>query len=98
MGIACCKGPAIDDNAEGTSYSNNSRVVAFQFTSLSWKGSIRKSRRISNRQVRVVQHKGNKNIYALKYINKQKCLQMSAVDNIIEERKLLEAIFSNFVW
>jgi serine/threonine protein kinase len=49
-------------------------------------------------QVRVVQHKGTKQVYALKYINKAKCIQMSAVDNIIEERKLLEVINNNFIW
>ncbi|KAI8897009.1 kinase-like domain-containing protein [Globomyces pollinis-pini] len=82
MGIACCKGPVIDDNAEvELSHFNLLRSVG--------KGAFGK--------VRVVQHKGTKCIYALKYINKAKCMQMSAVDNIIEERKLLEAIYSNFV-
>ena len=43
-------------------------------------------------KVRVVQHKGTKKLYALKYINKEKCIQMKAVDNIISERRLLERI------
>ena len=49
-------------------------------------------------KVRVVQHKATKKIFALKYINKAKCMQMQAVDNIIQERRLLEEIQNNFVW
>lgn len=41
-------------------------------------------------QVRVVQHKQTQNLYALKYINKSKCVKMRAVNNIIQERRLLE--------
>ncbi|KAI8087009.1 kinase-like domain-containing protein [Gilbertella persicaria] len=43
-------------------------------------------------KVRVVQHKGTKKLYALKYINKEKCIDMNAVANIISERNLLESI------
>jgi serine/threonine kinase 32 len=43
-------------------------------------------------QVRVVQHKQSKTLYALKYINKQKCVKMKAVANIIQERRLLEEV------
>jgi serine/threonine kinase 32 len=43
-------------------------------------------------KVRVVQHKSTKQLYALKYINKAKCIKMRAVDNIISERRLLEQI------
>ncbi|KAI9286196.1 hypothetical protein BC943DRAFT_359373 [Umbelopsis sp. AD052] len=43
-------------------------------------------------KVRVVQHKSTKQLYALKYINKTKCIKMRAVDNIISERRLLEQI------
>lgn len=43
-------------------------------------------------KVRIVQHKGTKQIYALKYINKNKCIKMHAVQNILSERKLLEHI------
>jgi serine/threonine kinase 32 len=31
-------------------------------------------------------------LYALKYINKAKCIKMRAVENIIQERRLLEEI------
>ncbi len=37
------------------------------------------------------------NLYALKYINKAKCIRMRAVSNIIQERRLLEEIESPFV-
>lgn len=37
------------------------------------------------------------NLYALKYINKPKCIKMRAVSNIIQERRLLEEIESPFV-
>jgi serine/threonine kinase 32 len=43
-------------------------------------------------KVRVVQHKGSKQLFALKYINKTRCIQMRAVENIISERRLLERI------
>lgn len=43
-------------------------------------------------QVRVVQHKQTKTLYALKYINKQKCVRMKAVANIVQERRLLEEV------
>lgn len=36
-------------------------------------------------------------LYALKYINKAKCIKMRAVSNIIQERRLLEEIESPFV-
>jgi serine/threonine kinase 32 len=43
-------------------------------------------------KVRVVQHKGTNQLFALKYINKAKCIKMHAVENIISERRLLESI------
>ena len=48
-------------------------------------------------QVRVVQHKQTRDLYALKYINKAKCVKMKAVANIIQERRLLEEIDHAFV-
>jgi hypothetical protein len=41
-------------------------------------------------QVRVVEHKRSKKLYALKYIDKTKCIKQKAVANIIQERRLLE--------
>jgi serine/threonine protein kinase len=43
-------------------------------------------------KVRVVQHKRSKKIYALKYIDKSRCLRQKAVANIIQERRLLEEV------
>lgn len=43
-------------------------------------------------QVRMVQHKQTRELYALKYINKPKCVKMRAVANIIQERRLLEEV------
>lgn len=41
-------------------------------------------------RVRIVEHKTTGKFYALKYINKEKCVEKKAVDNIIRERNLLE--------
>jgi hypothetical protein len=50
-------------------------------------------------QVRVVQHKRSKKIYALKYIDKSRCLRQKAVANIIQERRLLEEVVTlDFLW
>lgn len=40
----------------------------------------------------MVQHKQSKTLFALKYINKAKCVKMKAVANIIQERRLLEEV------
>ncbi|GAA5957154.1 hypothetical protein JCM3765_005422 [Sporobolomyces pararoseus] len=48
-------------------------------------------------KVRVVQHKQTKTLYALKYINKSRISKQHAVNNIIQERRLLEEIDSPFV-
>ena len=43
-------------------------------------------------QVRVIEHKKTKQVYALKYIDKSKCVKQKAVANIIQERHLLEEV------
>ncbi len=43
-------------------------------------------------QVRVVEHKKSKQLYALKYIDKAKCIKQKAIANIIQERRLLEEV------
>ncbi|KAF9524842.1 kinase-like domain-containing protein [Crepidotus variabilis] len=48
-------------------------------------------------KVRVVEHKRSKKLYALKYIEKAKCIRQKAVGNIIQERRLLEEINHPFV-
>ncbi|OJT15035.1 Serine/threonine-protein kinase 32C [Trametes pubescens] len=46
----------------------------------------------SRTQVRVVEHKKSKNLYALKYMEKARCIKQKAVANIIQERRLLEEV------
>lgn len=41
----------------------------------------------------MVQHKQSRDLYALKYINKAKCVKMKAVANVIQERRLLEEVY-----
>ncbi|KZT07727.1 kinase-like protein [Laetiporus sulphureus 93-53] len=48
-------------------------------------------------KVRVVEHKRTKKLYALKYIDKARCIKQKAVANIIQERRLLEEIDHPFV-
>ena len=43
---------------------------------------------------RVVEHKKTKKLYALKYIDKAKCIKQKSVANIIQERRLLEEVCS----
>ncbi|KAI0331480.1 kinase-like protein [Cubamyces sp. BRFM 1775] len=82
MGVVCCRPQPIDFDGE---------VNLFHFILLRCvgKGAFGK--------VRVVQHKQTRELYALKYINKAKCVKMKAVANIIQERRLLEEIDHPFV-
>nr|CAG8497727.1 3439_t:CDS:2 [Entrophospora candida] len=77
MGICCCKEDAIDFDGEV-------ELSHFHLLKSVGKGAFGK--------VRVVQHKRSKTVYALKYINKEKCIKMRAIGNIIQERRLLEEI------
>jgi len=77
MGVCCCREEEIDFNKEV-------ELSHFHLLRSVGKGAFGK--------VRVVQHKGDKKIYALKYINKEKCVKMKAVENIIQERRLLEEV------
>ncbi|RIA97578.1 kinase-like domain-containing protein [Glomus cerebriforme] len=77
MGAGCCKEEEIDFDAEV-------ELSHFHLLRSVGKGAFGK--------VRVVQHKHTKVLYALKYINKAKCIKMRAVENIIQERRLLEEI------
>lgn len=82
MGAVCCRSEPVDFDGE---------VDLFHFVLLRCvgKGAFGK--------VRVVQHKQTRDLYALKYINKTKCVKMKAVANIIQERRLLEEIDHPFV-
>ncbi|KAI9203325.1 kinase-like domain-containing protein, partial [Polychytrium aggregatum] len=82
MGGACCKEEEID-------FSQEVELNHFNLLRSVGKGAFGK--------VRVVQHKQSNQIYALKYINKDKCIKMRAVENIIQERRLLEEVHSPFV-
>lgn len=82
MGALCCKAEAIDFDGPVDLYH-------FYLLRAVGKGAFGK--------VRVVQHKQTKSLYALKYINKAKCVKMRAVSNIIQERRLLEEIESPFI-
>ncbi|CAG8649638.1 4047_t:CDS:2 [Funneliformis caledonium] len=77
MGTCCCKEEEIDFDSEV-------ELSHFHLLRSVGKGAFGK--------VRVVQHKHSKILYALKYINKAKCIKMRAVENIIQERRLLEEI------
>ncbi|KAG0950253.1 hypothetical protein G6F57_000942 [Rhizopus arrhizus] len=82
MGALCCKEEPIDSLDEV-------ELSHFQLLRSVGRGAFGK--------VRVVQHKGTKKLYALKYINKDKCIEMKAVENIISERRLLERIDHNLI-
>jgi len=82
MGGVCCKPEPVDFDGEAN-------LFHFLLLRSVGKGAFGK--------VRVVQHKQTKELYALKYINKAKCVKMKAVANIIQERRLLEEIDHPFV-
>ncbi|EIM20107.1 kinase-like protein [Wallemia mellicola] len=82
MGGICCKPQVID-------FDGPVDLWHFSLLRAVGKGAFGK--------VRVVQHKQTKKLYALKYINKDKCVKMRAVDNIIQERRLLEEIDCPYV-
>lgn len=48
-------------------------------------------------KVKLVKRKGTEEIYALKYINKEECVKMKAVEQILRERKLLEETEHDFL-
>jgi len=93
MGAVCCKSQPID-------FEGEANLFHFMLLRCVGKGAFGK---VWSRleallpfahicQVRVVQHKQTKELYALKYINKAKCVKMKAVPNIIQERRLLEEV------
>ncbi|CAO3624328.1 unnamed protein product [Cunninghamella echinulata] len=82
MGIICCKEEPLNLDSEID-------LTHFALLRSVGKGAFGK--------VRVVQHKGTKQLYALKYINKVKCIKMRAVDNIISERRIMEQLNYNYI-
>ncbi|KAJ3382046.1 hypothetical protein HDU84_004639 [Entophlyctis sp. JEL0112] len=81
MGTLCCKPEVID-------FSQDVELKHFELLTAIGKGAFGK--------VKIVQHKQSKIKYALKYIDKKMCIEMKAVDCIIQERYLLEQIQSPF--
>ncbi|TEB21789.1 AGC/YANK protein kinase [Coprinellus micaceus] len=82
MGAVCCRPQPID-------FDGDANLFHFVLLRCVGKGAFGK--------VRVVQHKQTKELYALKYINKAKCVKMKAVPNIIQERRLLEEVDHPFI-
>lgn len=90
--MGCCFSEPVDFESEVTLYH-------FDLHRAVGKGAFGKvgpyissSVTISSVQVRVVEHKRSKKLYALKYIDKARCLRQKAVANIIQERRLLEEV------
>ncbi|KAG5646124.1 hypothetical protein DXG03_004363 [Asterophora parasitica] len=81
-GVCCCLSEPVDFDAEVTLYH-------FDLHRAVGKGAFGK--------VRVVEHKRSKKLYALKYIDKARCIRQKAVANIIQERRLLEEIDHPYV-
>jgi len=82
MGALCCRQHPID-------FDGDVNLFHFILSRCVGKGAFGK--------VRIVEHKQTRALYALKYINKAKCVKMKAVPNIIQERRLLEEIDHPFV-
>ncbi|GAA5998400.1 serine/threonine-protein kinase [Rhodotorula paludigena] len=82
MGALCCKPEEVD-------FEGPVDLWHFYLLRSVGKGAFGK--------VRVVQHKKTKALYALKYINKARIVKQRAVNNIVQERRLLEEIDSPFV-
>ncbi|KAG1723721.1 kinase-like domain-containing protein [Suillus paluster] len=82
MGALCCRPQPVD-------FEGDVNLFHFVLLRCVGKGAFGK--------VRMVQHKQTRDLYALKYINKTKCVKMKAVANIIQERRLLEEIDHPFV-
>ncbi|KAI9461434.1 kinase-like domain-containing protein [Boletus coccyginus] len=82
MGALCCRPTPVD-------FEGDVNLFHFVLLRCVGKGAFGK--------VRMVQHKQTRELYALKYINKSKCVKMKAVANIVQERRLLEEIDHPFV-
>ncbi|KAJ3881375.1 kinase-like domain-containing protein [Lentinula edodes] len=80
--VCCCFSEPIDFDGEVNLYH-------FDLHRAVGKGAFGK--------VRVVEHKRSKKLYALKYVEKARCIKQKAVANIIQERRLLEEIDHAFV-
>ncbi|KAK9727971.1 hypothetical protein K7432_001423 [Basidiobolus ranarum] len=82
MGAICCKEEEID-------FTDEVELYHFNLLRSVGRGAFGK--------VRIVQHRRTKKLYALKYINKHRCIRMRGVENILQERRLLEEINSSLI-
>ncbi|KAF9442104.1 kinase-like protein [Macrolepiota fuliginosa MF-IS2] len=80
--MGCCFSEPVDFNGEVSLYH-------FDLHRAVGKGAFGK--------VRVVEHKRSNKLYALKYIDKSRCVRQKAMANIIQERRLLEEIDHPFI-
>lgn len=48
-------------------------------------------------QVRIVKHRQTKALYALKYVDKDKCIRKNAAANTLSERDILEELKHDFI-
>ncbi|KAL0954799.1 hypothetical protein HGRIS_003746 [Hohenbuehelia grisea] len=80
--VLCCLSEPVD-------YDGEVNLFHFDLHRAVGKGAFGK--------VRVVEHKRSKKLYALKYIDKARCIKQKAVANVIQERRLLEEIDHPFV-
>lgn len=94
--VACCCSEPINFDGDVDLYHFNlHRAVgkgAFGKVRLPAHLAFRLASSPSCTQVRVVEHKKSKKLYALKYMEKAKCIKQKAVANIIQERRLLEEV------
>ncbi|KAF9223527.1 kinase-like protein [Gyrodon lividus] len=80
--MGCCFSEPVDLDSEVN-------LFHFDFHRAVGKGAFGK--------VRVVEHKKTKKLFALKYIDKSRCIKQKSVANIIQERRLLEEIDHPFI-
>ncbi|KAI8146835.1 kinase-like domain-containing protein [Fennellomyces sp. T-0311] len=78
MGAVCCKPEEVDFTQEDV------ELFHFYLIRVIGKGAFGK--------VHQVQHKGTLQEYALKCINKSRCVELRAANNMVAERRLLERI------
>ena len=52
---------------------------------------------VFNLQVCLIERKSDKKVFAMKYVNKEACVALSAVNNVIEEVELLRLLDHPFI-
>jgi len=95
-GVCCCLSQPVDFDSEVTLYHFDlHRAVgkgAFGKVCLVCLSKLKSTLIRYPSQVRVVEHKRTKKLYALKYLDKARCIKQKAIANIIQERRLLEEV------